>query len=128
MKVMIIDSATEARRQIRMSIGAIPCEVCESASAEDAIQQCDRFQPDCLTIGLRLAGMSGFSAMRVLRALCPTARMIVVAEMDSVPVRRLARAAGASHFVPREDLRALAGHLRDIDRHSASRRAPQVPQ
>jgi DNA-binding NarL/FixJ family response regulator len=81
MKVMIIDSATEARRQIRVSIGAIPCEVCESASAEDAIQQCDRFQPDCLTIGLRLAGMSGFSAMRVLRALCPTARMIVVAEM-----------------------------------------------
>jgi hypothetical protein len=56
MRLMIIDSAIETRAEIRSSIDATRCEICELASAEEAVEQCDRFQPDCLTIGLRLAG------------------------------------------------------------------------
>jgi DNA-binding NarL/FixJ family response regulator len=112
MNVMIVDSTSEARAAIRRSIDTLPCEVRELDSAEDAIQQCAVFRPDVLIISLHLAGMHGFSAMRVLRAICPDARIIVVTELDGAPVRRRARELGASLVISTDELPALATHLR----------------
>lgn len=77
-------------------------EVSGEGSAEDALARLERdSQVDLVLIDLRLPGMDGFSALRLISDRFPTvSRVVVSAQEDPLLVRR-AIAAGAAGFIPK---------------------------
>jgi two-component system response regulator DesR len=109
MKLMIVDDHAGVRNLIRQLVAQAIDVVCECASGEEAVQAARRFQPDCVTVDLRMPGLGGFDTVRAIRAAHPATRILVVTSYDHVDLRRAAEGAGATGYVVKENLGELRG-------------------
>ena len=121
-KLMIVDDHAGVRTWIRELVALSSDEVCECASAEEAILAAPQFQPRCVTMDLRMPGLGGIGAVQALRSSNPAARIFVVSAFDGPDLRCAAAAAGAHRYVVKEDLAQLRAAVR------AALDAPAAPQ
>ena len=80
----------------------------ECASGEAALECYDRIHPDCVLMDIQLGPLDGLSTTRAIRARHPDARVIIVTEHEEPEYQRAAERAGASGFVLKHNLLALA--------------------
>lgn len=105
MKLMIVDDHAGVRNLIRQLVGSNPeTVVWECSCGDDAVREAARFQPDVVTMDVRMPGMNGFTATRALLGVHPSARVIIVTLSSHIGVGEAAAACGASAYVLKENL------------------------
>lgn len=107
MKLMIVDDHPGARDIIRQLLTEPGVMICECACGEEAIWLADIFQPDWVTMDVRMNGLDGFKATRLLRNKWPGAHVVIVTNDDGPQVRKAALAAGAVGLVCKEKFNEL---------------------
>src|SRR4051812_12288064 len=107
MKLLIVDDHAGVRAMIRQLAELPENAVQECANGESALQVVADFQPDVVTMDVRMPGLSGLEATRAISTLCPAARVVVVSAYDQPTLRAAARQAGAVDFVPKDNLEKL---------------------
>lgn len=125
MKLLIVDDHAGVRAMIRQ-LAALPAEaVRECACGEEAIRVAREFAPDVVTMDIRLPGLGGFAVTRVIRAVHPATRVVMVSSYDQPELRQAAHLAGAASYVVKDNL----GQLRPIlaPHEAASQPAPNEP-
>jgi CheY-like chemotaxis protein len=116
MRLMIVDDHAGVRSMIRHLVAEPGDTVCECASGNEAVRVAPVFQPDGVTMDIRMPGMYGFEALRSIRGACPSARIVIVTSYNEPFLRRAAAEAGAVGFFIKEDMTALRSVLRGIRR------------
>ena len=107
--------AADARLQI----------VGHAQSAEDALAQVQRAQPDLVLLDIALPGMNGLEATRRIKAQPGAPRVVLVTIHDTPDYRTAGMAAGADGFIAKEEfdtqiaslIEALFGDLRRTSEH-----------
>ena len=107
MNLMIVDDHAGVRRMIRDLLVAPGDVLQECASADEAVRVAGEFQPDCVTMDLRMPGQCAFAATRAIRATHHAARIIIVSSYDAPGLRQSAHAAGAAAYVNKDNLAEL---------------------
>jgi DNA-binding NarL/FixJ family response regulator len=107
MKLMIVDDHAGMRNMIRQVIAAPGDTIIECGSADDAVKSIGVFQPDCVTMDIRMPGLCAFKAIRMIRETHPAVRVIVVTSYDQPDFRAAASEAGAAGYVVKENLSEL---------------------
>lgn len=108
------------RALIRGLVGEVASAVHECGDGVTAVAQYQRLKPDWVLMDIRMEGMDGIVATRMIRAADPAARVIMVTEHGSPRLRRAAQAAGAVGFVLKDNLRELPALLTGSPREDAS--------
>lgn len=108
MKLMIVDDHAGVRTLIRQVLTGAADVVCECATGEEALHRAESFQPDFVTMDIRMPGLSGFQTAKALHRLCGFARIIIVTSYDQPDFRRAAADVGVAAFVIKENLSGLS--------------------
>lgn len=99
------------RTLIRSLVEAEGPVVYECPDGESAIAMYPRVQPDWVFMDVKMAGMDGLAATRAIRRSDPGARVAIVTEFSDERSRAAAFDAGASAFVPKQNLMELSALL-----------------
>ena len=105
-KVLIVDDNENMRRIIRMIISDM-ADVFECRNGAEAIAACAVHNPDWVLMDIKMSGLNGIAATKVIKSEWPEARIVIVTDYDDMILREAARRAGASDYVIKEDLRVL---------------------
>jgi DNA-binding NarL/FixJ family response regulator len=128
MKLMIVDDHTPTREFIREILQPFVTAICECGSAEEALDRCQSFKPDLVTMDLQMQPMNGFEATRQLLLRHPVARVVMVTQSDQTILRLAAARAGADHFIHKDDFAELRGYAeQQMHRHAAARGMQILP-
>jgi len=103
MTVLIVEDNAAMRRVIRSVISDL-AEVVECSDGAHALSAYEQSRPDWVFMDIRMGEVNGIQASRKIRAAYPAARIIIVTDYDDTVLREAARAAGASHYVLKENL------------------------
>lgn len=104
-RVFVIEDHGLMRRSMIEAIEREPdLKVCGQAEdAQEAIAAIASVQPDLVLTDLQLRSSSGLEVIRFLRASLPQLPIIATTMFNVHRNERLARSAGASNFVPKQD-------------------------
>jgi DNA-binding NarL/FixJ family response regulator len=128
MKLMIVDDHTPTREFIREILQPFAGAICECGSGAEALDQCQNFKPDLVTMDLQMQPMNGFEATRQLLLRHPAARVVMVTQSDQTILRLAAARAGADHFIHKDDFAELRGYTeQQMRRHAAARGLQIIP-
>src|SRR6185436_4863287 len=113
-RILLADDHAILRAGLSMLIEAQPDMVvaAEAGDGEEAVAKARRTKPDVVILDLTMPGLSGFAALRQIRAECPDTRVLVLTMHDDPAYGRSVLAAGALGYVTkkaadRELLRAI---------------------
>ena len=98
-KVLIVDDVATNRDLLDELLARLGVLTRSSASAEEAIVAHDEWHPDLVLMDLRMPGMNGLEAIRLLRARGSGAAIIAVTASGLADSENEAREAGADAFV-----------------------------
>ena len=107
MKILIVDDNEQMRRTIRDLVDDLVEESFEAGDGAEALEACRACRPDWVLMDIRMVGMDGLSATRLLRSTFPETNVLIMTSYDDPGVREAAANAGACAFVPKDDLLAL---------------------
>ena len=107
MKILIVDDSAEMRRAIKGLVGDLVEETFEACDGAEVLEACRACRPDWVLMDVRMEGMDGISATRLLKSAFPETMVLIMTSFDDPGVREAASAAGACAFVPKDDLLAL---------------------
>jgi DNA-binding NarL/FixJ family response regulator len=103
-RIVIADDRPPARAGLRALLAAmLPAVdvVAEAANGQEAIELVERSRPGAVVLDVRMPGMDGLEATRIIKARWPTVRLVIVAMHPEHQASALA--AGADAFVSKLD-------------------------
>ena len=106
-KILIVDDHAETRRMTRFFLRDLPFDFEECADGADALDCYKKFLPDWVLMDWEMKRMNGLTAMRQITEKYPQARVLMFTQYDDKELREMARKAGASGFVLKENLMDL---------------------
>ena len=104
MKIMIVDDHAEMRRLLRSTLHQLASEFVECVDGADAVAEFPRQRPDWTIMDVTMKGMDGLEATRRIRSQSPAAKILVLTQHDSPPIRSAALEAGAAAFLSKDHL------------------------
>src|SRR3989442_10103658 len=130
MKIMIVDDHAGVRTLIRQLLADPRDSFVECATGEDAVQAARDFEPDYVTMDVRLPDLSGLEAARAIRAIHPPSRVIIVTSYDQPFLRQTASEVGAIAYILKDNLAELrpvliGGAIPPPQSSSASEQGPE---
>ena len=96
MRLMIVDDHAGVRKLIRQLAACPNDTVRECATGDEAVRLAPVFQPDLVTMDVRMPGLCGIEAARAIAAAQPSVRVVMVTTHDQPDLRQAAREAGAA--------------------------------
>ena len=120
---MIVDDHPEMRRLLRRMLRHLARDFTECTDGAEAVAAFAQYRPDWTIMDVTMAGMDGLEATRRIRSQSPAARILVLTQHDSPPIRRAALAAGASAYLSKDQLAEIEAVLTGADGDSPRRRA-----
>jgi CheY-like chemotaxis protein len=119
MKLLIVDDHAGMRALIRDQLRHTVSQVRECASAEEALGICETFQPDCVTMDLRMGAMHGLAAVQHIRQAHPDINIAILTQFDHDTLRARAQRVGADSYFMKDDLAALRRYFESLAEGSA---------
>jgi DNA-binding NarL/FixJ family response regulator len=100
-RVLIADDQEFTRKTLKLLIASCPgWEICgEAVSGEQAVQKASELQPDLVVLDLRMAGISGLQAARVISKAMPTVPILIYTLYISPELAVEAKKAGVRQIV-----------------------------
>lgn len=100
-RVLLVDDQTLVRTGFRMVLDAHPGVdvVGEAADGKTGIDMCHTLTPDVVLMDVRMPGMDGIAATKLIAEDCPQSRVIVLTTFDLDEYAFAALRAGASGFL-----------------------------
>jgi CheY-like chemotaxis protein len=114
MKLMIVDDHAGARQMIREMLSFPGVTLCECASGEEAVEKAREFEPDWITMDVRMPGLNGFQAATLIQEALPASRVVIVTTDNHPHLRHMARVVGAVAYFKKENLAELRELLADV--------------
>jgi len=104
-RVLVVDDHTVIRRGIQNILRAWPeWEISgEASSGEEAIELTKALQPDIVLMDISMPGMGGLEATKLIRKICPQAKILLLTLHDSPEWAETALRAGARGYVLKSD-------------------------
>lgn len=130
-RVFVIDDHALMRRSIVEAIEREPnLAVCGQAEdAEEALAAIVQTQPDLVLTDIQLKSSSGLDVIKGVRTQSPTLPIVATSMFDASRNERLARAAGASSFVSKQDGPArLVATVQNALRHNQPPEGPHATE
>ena len=115
MKLLIVEDNPGVRKVIRNLVASVASEICECSDGAEVLALFRREQPDFVLMDIQMEGVDGITATRQLKAVDPTARVIIVTDYDQPDLREAAYQAGACGYVSKENLLELVRLLKEFD-------------
>ena len=98
--LVVIDDAVIIREMIKDAVGSAGWTVVgEAANGQEGIDRYEQFRPTAVTLDLVMPQYDGLHALRGIRALDPTAQVLVVSALDQTAVLKDAFKMGAADFI-----------------------------
>ena len=104
MKIMIVDDHREMRRLLMSTLGNLATEIVECADGAEAVAAWPQHRPDWTVMDVAMKPMDGLEATRQIKARFADARILILTQHDTPPIRQAALRAGALAFVAKENL------------------------
>lgn len=99
-KIMIVDDAAFMRAMLRQIVLSMGNEVvAEAANGEEAVRMYQAAAPDLVTMDITMPDMDGIQAVKKIRALDPSARIIMCSAMAQQKLVIDAITSGAKDFI-----------------------------
>jgi CheY-like chemotaxis protein len=111
--ILVVDDSPEMRELIRDYVRVLRphARIRTSSTAAEALAEIDRKRPDFVLMDIRMEGMDGLAATRLITAQHPGVRVVIVTQYADQILREEARAAGAAGFVNKGSLQELSVHI-----------------
>ena len=106
-RILIVDDNVSVRRLIRQVVEEIAHDIYECSDGDQSLKAYMELQPDLVLMDVRMPGMDGLTATRLLKKTDPSARIIIVTDYDDEEVRSAAREAGACAYALKQNLTLL---------------------
>lgn len=106
-RLLIVDDQASSRELIRSFLSMPGITFHECASGQDAIALAEEIKPHWITMDIQMPGLNGFETVKAIKEVHPEARVLIVSSFNDPHFRDLARSAGASGFILKENLLAL---------------------
>ncbi|HJN86791.1 MAG TPA: response regulator transcription factor [Dehalococcoidia bacterium] len=74
----------------------------EAASGEDATQLARDYQPHVVLMDIRMPGIDGFEAARIIKEECPSAAILMMTAVEEPGQRQVAADLGAAGFITKD--------------------------
>ena len=119
--ILIVEDDPKSRKLLRDVLGAVGYKTSEAENAEDGIKIAQESLPDLVLMDIRLPGMSGIDALRVLRSDAKTSAIPVIAVTASVMESQKAEAMGAGFDAVENkpvNIQSLLGLIRKFIEHN----------
>ena len=104
MKIMIVDDHAEMRRLLRSTLSHMADEFVECDNGSEAVTAFERERPDWTIMDIAMKPMDGLEATSRIKARFADARIVILTQHDSPPMREAALSAGACGFLAKENL------------------------
>jgi DNA-binding NarL/FixJ family response regulator len=115
MTFLIVDDNPGVRRVLRRVVKAFATEIWESNDGADAFNQYRLRRPTFVLMDVNMSQMDGLTATKAICDFDPSARVIIVTDLDDAETRTAACAAGALEVLSKDDLTSLEDLLGDAD-------------
>ena len=115
MKLLIVDDDVLIRKSLSLAISREDdIEVVGTAAdGVEATQMCEKFSPDILLMDIRMPGVDGIAATRLIKQRFGDVRIMMLTTFDDKPNIQQALAAGADGYLLKTDkISDIAGKLR----------------
>jgi len=101
---VLIEDSTEVREALRQLLEPHGILIVgEAADGATGIELANELEPDLVVMDIRMPGMSGIEATRIITGTLPDTRVIVLTTFDDQPLRRQAAEAGAADYLLKEE-------------------------
>ncbi len=104
---MIADDSGTMRGMIRDLLQSTDVLFIEACSGIEAVEKYRRSAVDWVLMDVMMESMNGISAARKIRAMDPTAKIIMVSQYDDPDLRAAAAEAGSVGYVVKDNLSQL---------------------
>ena len=111
MKIMIVDDHREMRRLVRSALSHMADEFVECDNGSEAVDAFARERPDWTIMDIAMKPMDGLEATGRIKKRFAHARIVILTQHDSPPMRQAAISAGALAFFSKDDLVGVANAL-----------------
>jgi CheY-like chemotaxis protein len=104
MKFLIVEDNDNMRRVIKSLISELGGETHECCDGAEALAAYAEHFPDWVLMDIEMTEMDGIAATRQIKTSFPNANIMIITDYDNQDLRRLARDAGATEYVAKENL------------------------
>ncbi len=99
-KVLIVDDAAFMRMMLKDILTKNDFEVvAESENGKKAVADFQKYKPDIITMDITMPEMNGIDAVKAIKALDPSVKIVMVSAMGQQPMVIEAIQAGANDFI-----------------------------
>lgn len=114
MKLLIVDDNPAVRRLIRNLALPLAREIWECADGQEATAAYSSYKPDLVFMDIRMDPIDGIQATRLIKAVDPAARIIIVTDYEDKALRQAALQAGAIAYALKDNLLDLVRLLEEM--------------
>jgi CheY-like chemotaxis protein len=117
LNLLIVDDNAAVRRLIADIATPFADQIRECADGGDALSAYNAQRPDLVLMDIRMGEMDGIEATRRIRAIDPTARIVMLTDYDDDALRQAALREGASGYELKDNLLGLVRWFEGIGKN-----------
>ena len=118
MSILIVDDNSRMRKMIRGEIESQADNnvnrIIECESGEESIECYDRENPTWVIMDIKMGGIDGLEASKIILNSHPNAKIIIVTQYDDAEYYDLAKKMGLKAFVLKENLSDIPIIMKDV--------------
>jgi CheY-like chemotaxis protein len=117
MTVLIVDDNASVRRLLRRVLQPLATQIWERCDGAEALSAYREYMPDIVLMDIRMLQMDGLTATRQIRQAYPSARIVIVTDLDDDELRSAAAEAGACAYALKQDMTNLESLISQLAKH-----------